>query len=165
MVSPLHTSSLISILTISLLLSFKTLIVTAQSWPYFLIPHNVARAELGLKPLKWDSRVASYAHWYANQRKGDCQLIHSNGPYGENLFWGSGVGWSPQQVVAAWVQEKPQYDYNSNSCHGMCGHYTQVVWKSTRRLGCAMATCDNGRGTFVVCSYDPPGNYVGIRPY
>lgn len=160
------TTPFIPILAISLILSLQSVTVTAQYWPNdFLIPHNIARAELGLKSLKWDQSVASYAQWYANQRRGDCQLKHSNGPYGENLFWGSGVGWTPAQCVAAWVAEKPQYNYYTNSCNGMCGHYTQIVWRNTRRVGCAMVVCDGGRGTFCVCSYDPPGNYVGLRPY
>lgn len=132
----------------------------------FLAPQNAARASLGLPPLAWDERVASYARWYAQSRRGDCALVHSSGPYGENLFWGSGTGWAPAQAVAAWVSERPRYDYWSNSCSGgMCGHYTQIMWRSTRRVGCAMVTCYNGRGTFITCNYDPPGNYVGVRPY
>ncbi|KAJ4792696.1 hypothetical protein LUZ62_043942 [Rhynchospora pubera] len=167
--SHMHTTPFISILSMSLfiIISLRAVTVAAQDQYRldFLGPHNDARAALGLRPLKWDAKVASYAQWYANQRRGDCQLRHSSGPYGENLFWGSGVGWTPQQAVDAWVAEKPQYNYYTNSCNGVCGHYTQVVWWNSRRLGCAMVTCDNNQGTFVVCSYDPPGNYVGMRPY
>lgn len=132
----------------------------------FLSQQNAARASMGLPPLAWDERVASYARWYAQSRRGDCALVHSSGPYGENLFWGSGTGWSPAQAVGAWLSERPRYDYWSNSCYGgMCGHYTQIMWRNTRRVGCAMVTCYNGRGTFITCNYDPPGNYVGVRPY
>ncbi|KAF5731874.1 pathogenesis-related protein 1-like [Tripterygium wilfordii] len=67
-------------------------------------------------------------------------------------------------VVNLWVAEKANYDYESNSCNGVCGHYTQVVWRKSVRLGCARVGCDNG-GTFVICSYDPPGNYNGELPY
>jgi uncharacterized protein YkwD len=164
---PFHTIPFIPILAISLCFYLQTATVAAQNqyWGNFLGPHNDARRALGLRPLRWDPQVASYAQWYANQRRGDCQLRHSNGPYGENLFWGSGVGWTPEQAVAAWVAEKPQYNYYTNSCNGMCGHYTQIVWKDSRRLGCAMVVCDGNKGTLVVCSYDPPGNYVGMRPY
>ncbi|TVU28883.1 hypothetical protein EJB05_20419, partial [Eragrostis curvula] len=132
----------------------------------FLAQQNAARAALGLPPLLWDERVASYARWYAQSRRGDCALVHSSGPYGENLFWGSGTGWAPAQAVGAWLSERPRYNYWSNSCNGgMCGHYTQIMWRNTRRVGCAMVTCYNGRGTFITCNYDPPGNYVGVRPY
>jgi hypothetical protein len=132
----------------------------------FLAQQNAARASMGLPLLVWDERVASYARWYAQSRRGDCALVHSSGPYGENLFWGSGTGWAPAQAVGAWLSERPRYDYLSNSCYGgMCGHYTQIMWRSTRRVGCAEVTCYNGRGTFITCNYDPPGNYVGLRPY
>ncbi|XP_058067905.1 pathogenesis-related protein PR-1-like [Magnolia sinica] len=133
----------------------------------FLAPHNAARTALGLPPLVWDPRVARYAEWYANQRRSDCELKHSNGPYGENIFWGSGDGWTPAQAVAAWVVERKWYKYGSNTCASgqMCGHYTQIVWSSSRRLGCAKVTCLGGRGDFITCNYDPPGNYIGERPY
>uniref|UniRef100_A0A8I7BHM1 SCP domain-containing protein n=2 Tax=Hordeum vulgare subsp. vulgare TaxID=112509 RepID=A0A8I7BHM1_HORVV len=132
----------------------------------FLFQQNAARAAMGLPALRWDERVAAYARSYAESRRGDCALVHSPGPYGENLFWGSGTGWAPAQAVGAWLAERPRYDYWSNRCTGgMCGHYTQIVWRGTARVGCAMVDCYNGRGTFITCNYDPPGNYVGMRPY
>lgn len=132
----------------------------------FLVGQNEARAQLGLPPLVWDEKVAAYAQWYANQRRSDCALRHSFGPYGENIFWGSGKNWQPYDAVAAWVNEKKYYDYSRNSCIGdeMCGHYTQIVWKSTRSLGCARVVCYNGQ-IFMTCIYFPPGNYVGEKPY
>ncbi|XP_050218706.1 pathogenesis-related protein PR-1-like [Mercurialis annua] len=133
----------------------------------FLAPHNAARAALRMPPLIWDARLANYAQWYANQRRYDCELRHSNGPYGENIFWGSGDGWTPAQAVFDWITERKWYDYWSNSCYGgeECGHYTQIVWSRTRRIGCARVTCDDGRGVFMTCNYDPPGNFNGERPY
>lgn len=129
--------------------------------------HNAARSEVGVPPLAWDDTVAQFAQDYANQRKGDCQLVHSGGggKYGENLAWSSGDQMSGADTVAMWVNEKANYDYSSNSCvGGQCGHYTQVVWKTSVRVGCAKVRCDNG-GTFIGCNYDPPGNYDGQRPY
>ncbi|XP_049415046.1 pathogenesis-related protein PR-1-like [Solanum stenotomum] len=133
----------------------------------FLAPQNAARSMLRLRPLVWDKKLENYAKWYANQRRYDCQLQHSNGPYGENIFWGGGDGWSPIQAVAAWVGERSSYNYGYNSCSGEeeCGHYTQIVWRETRRIGCAKVTCYNGLGVFMTCNYDPPGNYIGERPY
>lgn len=130
----------------------------------FLDAHNRARAEVGVRPLVWNDTVAYYAYQYAHRRYGDCRMEHSMGPYGENLAegWGrlSGV-----DAVGMWVSEKPNYDYYSNSCVGdECLHYTQVVWRDSTHLGCARLQCHNG-WLFVICSYDPPGNYIGQRPY
>ncbi|KAH9310484.1 hypothetical protein KI387_025519, partial [Taxus chinensis] len=134
----------------------------------FLHPHNAARAEVGEKPMQWNKKLHSYAENYANQRRGDCNLQHSNGPYGENIFWGSDASsFSNTDAVNAWVDEKKYYNYNSNSCDAgqMCGHYTQVVWKNSVNVGCARVVCDNSKGVFIICSYDPPGNYIGEKPY
>ena len=134
----------------------------------FLEPHNAARRAVGLRPLRWDEGLAAYARRYAAARSGDCALAHSHGPYGENLFRGSGAGWTPADVVGAWVRERALYDPRANACRGTpgaCGHYTQIVWRGTAAVGCALVPCGGGRATFGVCSYNPPGNYVGVRPY
>ncbi|KAH7836159.1 hypothetical protein Vadar_033247 [Vaccinium darrowii] len=82
----------------------------------------------------------------------------------ENIAVGSG-DFTGAAAVGLWVGEKPNYNYNSNSClRGQCGHYTQVVWKNSVRLGCARVRCNSG-SWFITCNYDPPGNYVGQRPY
>ncbi|XP_012072762.2 LOW QUALITY PROTEIN: pathogenesis-related protein 1 [Jatropha curcas] len=135
----------------------------------YLDAHNQARTAVGVGPLSWDDTVAAYAQNYAStrrrQRAGDCNLVHSGGPYGENLAWSS-AELSGTDAVKMWVDEKAYYDYDSNSCSPgqMCGHYTQVVWSSSVRVGCAKVRCSNG-GTFITCNYDPPGNYVGQKPY
>ncbi|CAK9144997.1 unnamed protein product [Ilex paraguariensis] len=137
----------------------------AQNSPEdYLNAHNAARSQVGVGPLTWDNNVASYAENYANQRINDCNLIHSQGQYGENLATGTGT-LSGTDAVNLWVSESVNYDYNSNSCTGeQCGHYTQVVWRDSTRLGCARVQCNNG-GWFVTCNYDPPGNVIGQRPY
>ncbi|KAF3649586.1 putative basic form of pathogenesis-related protein 1-like [Capsicum annuum] len=139
----------------------------AQNSPQqnFLNAHNTARRQVGVSPMTWDNRLAAYAQNYANQRIGDCDMIHSHGPYGENL-----AAAFPQLnaagAVKMWFDEKKWYDYNSNSCAPgkVCGHYTQVVWRNSVRLGCARVRCNNG-WVFITCNYDPPGNYIGQRPY
>ncbi|XP_057824770.1 pathogenesis-related protein 1C [Cryptomeria japonica] len=132
----------------------------------FLSPHNDARSQVGVGPLVWDDTVAAYAQNYANQRMADCALQHSGGQYGENIFWGQGAEFSPADAVNSWVSEKQYYDYNSNSCAQgeECGHYTQVVWRNSQKLGCARVKCNDG-AIFITCNYDPPGNVVGQKPY
>jgi pathogenesis-related protein 1 len=131
----------------------------------YLKAHNDARAAVGVPALTWDDKVAAYAQDYANKRIGDCSLVHSGGPYGENIAWGS-ADLSGTAAVKMWVDKKVDYDYNSNTCAAgkVCGHYTQVVWRNSVRLGCAKVRCNSG-GTFIGCNYDPPGNFNGQRPY
>jgi hypothetical protein len=43
------------------------------------------------------------------------------------------------------------------------GHYTQIVWRNTQSVGCALV--GNGRTDFLVCRYSPAGNFYGERPY
>lgn len=136
----------------------------------FLYAHNLVRATKMEVPLAWDAGLAEYAGWWGGQRRGDCGLVHSfpEGKFelGENIYWGSGQTWTPMDAVSAWADEEKYYDYSRNRCAQgeMCGHYTQIVWKTTRKVGCARVVCDSG-DVFITCNYYPPGNYVGERPY
>ncbi|KAM0939251.1 putative CAP domain-containing protein [Dioscorea sansibarensis] len=132
----------------------------------FLSGHNRVRAGLGLPPLQWSSSLANYASWWANQRIRDCAMIHSDSNHGENIFWGEGQGWRPEDAVTAWASEKRYYNYGSNSCqiNEDCSHYTQMVWRSSSWLGCARVVCKNGN-TFITCNYDPHGNVLGQKPF
>ncbi|KAJ4848518.1 hypothetical protein Tsubulata_014444, partial [Turnera subulata] len=110
----------------------------AQNSPQdYLRAHNAARASVGVGPVRWDNNVAAFAQNYVNKLRGNCKLVHSGGKYGENLAWRSG-DMTAAGAVKMWVDEKAYYDYRSNSCvGGKCGHYTQVVWRNSVRLGCA----------------------------
>ncbi|KAF7802781.1 pathogenesis-related protein 1-like [Senna tora] len=111
-------------------------ISNAQDSPQdFINAHNRARAEVGVGPISWHESVASYARNYLSQFKGSCKMVHSGGPYGENLAWGY-PDLTGEAAMNMWVGEKRFYDYNSNSClGGECRHYTQVVWRNSVRLG------------------------------
>ncbi|MCO5565091.1 hypothetical protein L7F22_018762 [Adiantum nelumboides] len=79
---------------------------------------------------------------------------------------GNGKDWSPYDAASDWANEKRWYSYWSNSClfYDACGHYTQIVWRDSRYVGCAQVTCNDGN-IFMTCNYYPPGNYIGQRPY
>ena len=140
-----------------------------------LAAHNRLRASEGvnLPDLQWDGTLAGYAQCKATYLavQNGCHLDHRVGPpnpgYGENLFWSSNPHFDPAAAVQSWYDERPFYHYPSNTCTAgeMCGHYTQIVWRGTLRVGCAAAFCPRGGGVVFVCSYDPPGNWVGQRPY
>jgi pathogenesis-related protein 1 len=128
-----------------------------------LIAHNNIRAEAELPPLQWSSELAAFSQKWADYLIAKNKAAHnSNSPYGENILV-TGLGSTPSTVVMEWASESQDYTYRSNACNGDCGHYTQLVWRSTRKVGCARAL--NGQREIWVCSYDPPGNYRGGRPY
>jgi pathogenesis-related protein 1 len=129
-----------------------------------LAAHNAVRVHVGVPPLAWSNRLAARSQDWANTLLARNQFIHRpNSTYGENLFEITGATASPARVVYAWAAESGNYDYISNRCRGVCGHYTQIVWGDTKEVGCAVA---RGRGReILVCNYDPPGNWVGRRPY
>ena len=147
--------------------------------------HNKVRTALGLKPLRWSNKLALYAEQWANHqaKTQNCFMQHRphyESPfrqiYGENLFWASPKRWSDgkielqqisiKQVIKAWADEVVDYNYQSNSCRTgeQCGHYTQIVWRESQAVGCAKVVCAD-KSQLWVCNYDPPGNYVGERPY
>jgi pathogenesis-related protein 1 len=143
------------------------------------LAHNEARAAVTtatpLPSLTWSPALAATAAaWLAQCQDTDAPIGlidhnpgRSNGhPYyvGENIY-GSGGGADPLQAVELWVSEQDNYNYEANTCNGVCGHYTQVVWRETREVGCAVGTCAGLQfGNAIVCDYGPGGNSGG-RPY
>jgi uncharacterized protein YkwD len=129
--------------------------------------HNAVRCAVGasppIPPLAWSAAIAGVAQAYAEQLSGSCDLIHSSSGYGENLAGSYG---SPQAVVDAWAAEIDNFSYTTfpECCSGVCGHYTQIVWRDAAQFGCGHASCANG-GSVWVCDYDPPGNFIGQMPY
>lgn len=129
-----------------------------------LAAHNAVRARAGVPPLAWSATLAAVAQEWANNLIASHAFYHRPGNrYGENLYSLSGGATSPAEVVATWAAEARGYDVRSNTCAGVCGHYTQLVWRNTTTVGCGVAT-DSEREVWV-CDYNPPGNVVGYRPY
>ncbi|MCP3140115.1 CAP domain-containing protein [Pyxidicoccus xibeiensis] len=142
--------------------------------------HNTVRAGVttprpdpALEALTWD--VAAEAVAKAHVAK--CNFRHNGerGDFGENIAAATPDLWDTPDVVNEWAKEVADYDYARNTCAAgkQCGHYTQVVWRATKRVGCATQVCTTNSPfgsraptwQFWVCNYAPPGNYVGQRPY
>ncbi len=148
----------------------------------FVSAHNKWRTAVGVREkLAYSNDLEASAQAWANNLKqhNQCRMRHSEpgGKYGENLYWASALNWSdgrkeqqkitPAKVVDSWGSEKADYDYAGNRCKAgkMCGHYTQVVWRDTRKVGCAVAVCEDTQQQIWVCQYQPAGNVVGRKPY
>ena len=140
--------------------------------------HNAVRAQVGVGPLVWDDQLAAIAAAWAARcvdneaPRGliDHNANRSNGYptyVGENIY-GSGGQASGTDAVALWAAEKAHYHHDTNSCDAgqICGHYTQVVWRNTAKVGCALHDCAGLQfGSSVVCNYGPGGNIGGQSPY
>lgn len=137
--------------------------------------HNQARAKEGLPPLVWDSNLENIARqWAAGcaDDNGDGLIDHNEGRsdeyptyVGENIF-GSSREATGSEATESWMSEEGNYDHGSCSCTGgMCGHYTQVMWRDTERLGCAKANCAGTFGHAIICNYGPGGNVNGACPF
>lgn len=130
-----------------------------------LAAHNLYRARVGTTSLAWSEQLATRAQQWADTliQRNAFTPRRDGAPVGENLFEISGGRETPANVVAAWMSEAANYNYETNSCSARCGHYTQVIWKTTKLVGCGVA--GNGKREVWVCDYYPPGNVVGERPY
>ncbi|MCB1036642.1 MAG: hypothetical protein KDD47_22645, partial [Acidobacteria bacterium] len=116
-------------------------------------------------PLEWSEELAAFAdEWARALAPRGLDLRHRpNNPYGENLFALTGRRASPAEVVDAWGSEERLYDPEENDWWPEAGHFSQLVWRSSRRLGCAVARAGDTEAW--VCNYDPRGNWRGERPY
>jgi len=151
----------------------------------FVSAHNNARSGAlnpppspALPPVSWDPILADSAYNYlvkcqsaagslvdhnAN-RSSDYVALGGSGYVGENIYAMQGAAATPTAAVALWMGEASSYDYATNS--GNAGHYTQVVWRASVRIGCAIVTCPAVKySNTILCDYSPGGNISGQKPY
>jgi pathogenesis-related protein 1 len=153
----------------------------------FVTAHNQARSgpltpppSPALPPVAWDPVLADTAYNYLTRcvstaaahalvdhnanRTTDYAALGGSGYVGENIYGSTGTA-TPTAAVNNWMSEAPQFDY-ATSPIGTAGHYTQVVWRASVRIGCAIVNCP--AVTFhntVLCDYAPGGNITNQRPY
>ena len=141
-----------------------------------LLKHNQLRLlHFQDAPLKYSAKLEADAQAYANKLAQTGRFDHDpqnlEKKYGENLFaFSKATAPNYNHIIQKWYDEGQYYNYSSNRCQSghICGHYTQIIWKNSKFLGCASAKYQKGRfkgGYVTVCKYYPYGNIVGQTPY
>ena len=136
-----------------------------------LAAHNAERVRAGVRPLVWDNALGTAAAGYATQMAMTGVFAHSDRSLrrgtGENLWMGSHGAFNVETMVGGWASEKRFFvpgTFPKVSRSGDwedVGHYTQMIWPTTQRIGCALAS--TGRVDYLVCRYSGAGNIDG-RP-
>ena len=131
-----------------------------------------------IPPLVWDcSLVPTAQAWADSCPSGHNTTVLNANNLGENIYGSSGsTPAQPASVVSLWASEgPPNYVYATNYCYGasyttdnfQCGHYTQIVWRNTTRVGCGYKTGCSASSAFApqiwVCDFAPAGNIYDPR--
>ena len=136
-----------------------------------LAAHNAERAAFGAPPLAWDPALAAAADAYAAELAATGRWGHSQ-PHqrvgqGENLWMGTRGAFSLEHMMANWASEKTMFragvfpHVSTTGDWVDVGHYVQIVWPGTRRVGCGLKS--SPRDDYLVCRYADPGNVIGER--
>lgn len=137
--------------------------------------HNAERRRVRTPALIWDDQLEAEARVWAHELLRTGEFRHDPTPHGhgENLWTGysGSVGrtWTPEQMVGEWVAEKRAYRHGTfpnvsrTGDWTAVGHYTQIVWRGTTHVGCAVVR--EGERSVLACRYSPPGNIDGLRAY
>jgi hypothetical protein len=134
--------------------------------------HNQARRQYRVGPLIWDEGLASDARAYAQVLARTSRFEHDpqrgrQAKQGENLWMGTRTAYSYADMIGHLVGERrfyrpgrfPAVSRTGDWSH--VGHYTQIVWPTSQRVGCA--TASNRANDYLVCRYWPAGNIVGTE--
>lgn len=154
--------------------------VTPQQIQQILDAHNKLRAGEGasnMEILKWNAQLAILGQQWADR----CNFEHGQPSFneqqvgykqmGQNLWAHTDPAKGVDAGVQAWFDEKADFTFDSLACRPgkMCGHYTQVVWATSREVGCGLTNCSSISGmnmaNYLVCNYGPAGNWAGQKPY
>ncbi|XP_072049457.1 Golgi-associated plant pathogenesis-related protein 1-like [Amphiura filiformis] len=126
--------------------------------------HNDYRKKHGAGTLKLTGNLNKYAQQWADKCAKSSKLQHrTEHKYGENIHFASdsrGIdGLTGDKAVKAFYDECQKYSYNTTQHIPGTGHFTQTVWKDSKRLGIGVAVKNNQ--VFAIFNYDPPGNVGG----
>ena len=134
--------------------------------------HNKYRKQHHAGPLKINKELTTIAQKYAELLAAKNIFEHSHAkfhgkPMGENLYANIVSDISKcdvNEIVEAtkfWYNEVLKYNFNKPGFSFSTGHFTQVVWKSTKEVGFGVAYSVERRECYIVANYYPAGNYQG----
>ena len=131
-----------------------------------LTRHNYHRKRHQVDNLVRNSEIESIAQSYSEKLAASRTMEHSQNIYkgqslGENLYacWGSyQIKVNGIEATDSWYSEISLYNFNKPGYTSGVGHFTQLVWKGSKQLGCG-ASCQNSYCS-VTCNYFPAGNYL-----
>jgi pathogenesis-related protein 1 len=136
--------------------------------------HNKVRNDVGSPPLEWSTELSAYAQVWAEHlaKNNKCKMQHRphDGKWkqihGENIFWGSNSNFNATNASETWYNEIKEYKHVPLTIPVIpaVGHYTQMVWKNTTKVGIGQTSCPSG-AIIIVGNYDPPGNFLGQKAY
>ncbi len=136
-----------------------------------LAAHNSERARVGASRLMWSENLEAEARDWAVELIDSGRFAHDPRPHGhgENLWmgWGNRV-FTPEDMVGDWIVERRRYrpgvfpNVSRTGDWVAVGHYTQLIWRNTTHVGCAVE--HRGDRSLLACRYSPPGNIDGRRP-
>ena len=126
--------------------------------------HNYHRKRHQVDILVRNEDIENMAQKYSEYLASISNMKHSeNKNYGENLYYcfsNLEICLTGEKVSENWYSEINDYDFNNPGFNDKVGHFTQLVWKGSKEIGCG-AACNNKNQCFVTCNYYPPGNYLG----
>lgn len=131
----------------------------------FLKTHNVYRAKHSSPPMTLCSELSASAQTWADHLLSISSLKHSDTKDGENIynmFSSATIKLTGKEAVESWYSEIKDYNWSRPGFSNSTGHFTQVVWKESTKLGVGVAT--DGNKAFVVGQYRPAGN-MNVKEY
>uniref|UniRef100_A0A8L9MPY7 SCP domain-containing protein n=1 Tax=Strongyloides ratti TaxID=34506 RepID=A0A8L9MPY7_STRRB len=120
---------------------------------------NEYRKRHQAEPLILDAEINKYAQEWAEKLVRKNGLAHRpNNLYGENIAMIGG----PELLhsIDLWYNEVEQYDYNSSDTNFKTLHFTQLVWKSTKKIGIGIGKDPASSKHIIVANFDPKGNIL-----
>ncbi|KAJ5717270.1 PR-1-like protein [Penicillium malachiteum] len=129
-----------------------------------LYSHNIHRINHTVSNLAWNDTLSDAAYDWATK----FVFQHHTSGWGQNIAGSSPHATISQHVSELWYNGEEGYYTSSygqaNPPSGpVTGHFTQIVWKGSKTVGCATIDCrDQPLGMwYTVCNYYPPGNWRG----